>query len=346
MRSKLVLVLCLLLATIVPSVAAQEKSADEVIKIDTALVSVPVIVSDRQGRYVPGLETKDFTVYQDGAPQRIDFFAATEEPLTVALLIDTSRSTQDVLGDIEGAARDFVRLLQPRDRATIVSFDFETHILSPLTSDHEQLNRAIKSADIGEYVGTTLRDAVYDTVNKSFAGIKGRKAIILLTDGKDAGSDVSSAALFYSLQESDTLCYSVLFQTGGRRQPLFDRDQFPFPGMGRRGGIYGGRFPGEGGRFPGGRDNPRRRERIEQRNEAAKEFLEKLSETTAGRFYSSEVKNLKKTFAEIVDELRFQYRLGFYPPDAKDTNILHEIKVKVSRPDAVVRARTSYRVKN
>ena len=331
--------------------AAQEKKADETIRVETKLVSVPVIVSDRDGRYVPNLTAADFTVLQDGAPQNIEFFGATEEPLIIALLIDTSQSTRPVLGDIKDSAKSFVKLLQPQDRAMIVSFDYDTHILSPLTSDHEQLNRAIKSAEIPEYFGTTLRDAAFQTVNRSFAGIKGRKAIILLTDGKDAGSRISSRELLYALQESDTLIYTIMFKTEDR----LGRGQSRFPGGGgrRNGGIFSGQFPRSGGRFPGGgfppiqdrRDNPRRTERVERANEAAEEFLRKLSDTTAGRFYSSKDGKLKKTFAMIVEELRFQYRLGFYPPDEAGEKTLHELKVKVARSETVVRARSGYRVK-
>lgn len=354
MLQKFIFLACLLLATGFSAVSAQEKSAnDDVIKIDTTLVSVPVIVSDRDGRYVPNLTATDFKLFQDGAEQKIDFFAATEEPLTVALLIDTSRSTQGVLGEIKDSAQNFIKLLQPRDRAMIVSFDYDTHILSPLTSNQEQLKRAIETAEIGEYVGTTLRDAVYEVVGRAFAGIKGRKAIILLTDGKDASSRVSASNLLYSLQESDTLVYTVFYETGpnNRNRRNFPQDSGEIFGGGfpRRGGGMGGmgrnRFPrGGGNNFPNRRDNPQRRERVERQNELAQDFLQQLSDTTAGRFYPSEIGHLKNTFGLIVDELRYQYRLGFYPSDEKSTETLHQLKVKVSRPEAIVRARDSYRI--
>jgi hypothetical protein len=333
---------------------AQNAGGSDTIKIDTRLVSVPVIVSDRNGRYVPNLTQANFTVLQDGSPQNIAFFGATEEPITIALLIDTSQSTRPVLDDIKDSASSFIKLLGPRDRAMIVSFDYDTHILSPLTSDRERLKEAVNSAEIPDRLaGTTLRDAAYQTVNQSFAGIKGRKAIILLTDGKDAGSRISTRELLYSLQESDTLIYTIMFKTGDRRA----RDQQPFPrgrmGGGRNGDIFGGGRRG-GGRFPGGgfppaqnrRDNPQRKERVEQKNAEAEEFLQELSDTTAGRFYSSKDGKLKKTFESIVEELRFQYRLGFYPPEESGENALHELKVKVDRSDTVVRSRGSYRTQN
>lgn len=321
---------------------SQEKP-DDVLKVDTRLVSVPVIVSDRSGRYVPNLKASDFSVFQDGVKQEVEFFAATEEPLTVALLIDTSQSTRSVLDDIKDSAISLVKLLGPKDRAMIVSFDYDTHILSGVTSDRRQLERAIDSAEIPEPFGTTLRDAVYETVNRSFAGITGRKAIILMTDGKDARSSITRDDLLYTLQETDTLIYTIFFKTN-ERQAL---RQILGGGRRRNGGIFGG---GMGGRFPGGGrggNDRRRSERIEENNRDAAEFLESLSNTTAGGFYESKDAKLQRTFASIVDELRNQYRLGFYPPDDPTPTVernLHELRVRVARPDTVVRSRTSYRV--
>ncbi len=85
-------------------------------------------------------------------------------------------------------------------------------------------------------------------------------------------------------------------------------------------------------------------ERVDRANENAEEFLQELSDTTAGRFYSSKNGKLKKTFEMIVEELRFQYRLGFYPPEDANEKTLHELKVKVARSDTVVRSRSGYRV--
>lgn len=324
------------------TVAGQEKPSedDKAIRVDTRLVSVPVVVSDRNGRYIPYLTQKDFTVFQDGKPVMVDFFAAIEEPLSVALLIDTSQSTREVLDDIKDSARSFIKLLKPKDQAMIVAFDYGIQVLSPLTSDGSQLNRAVDRAEIPSSgkTGTVLRDAVYETVAKSFGGLKGRKAVILLTDGKDRGSAVDTDALFYRLQESDTLIYPVMFSTG--------------PQFSGRNARRISRIFGPDGSIRGLDSlNPRRQQRIQQAlgrigrsNEIAREVLVEMSDTTAGRFFTSDDGKLKKTFESIVEELRFQYRLGYYPPDDEETsNQLHQIRVKVAKTDAVVRARASYR---
>ncbi len=341
MKRKFTSLIILFLAAL--KVAAQEQ---EVIKVDTTLVSVPVTISDRSGRYIPNLKAEDFTLFADGKQQKIEFFAATEEPLNVALLIDTSRSTETVLEDIKEAARDFIKLLKPQDRAMIVSFDYETHVLCNLTADRDELKRAIKNAEIGAEVGTTLRDAVFETASRSLAKVRGRKAIILLTDGKDAGSEISTDELHRALEESDAPVYSAFYQTTNARR--FNQNRNPFPQRGgRRGGVFGGgRFP-RGDRFPRDEDDrsERRRERVERKNEEAKEFLQSLADETAGRAFAGEVSDLKKTFGDIVDELRFQYRLGFYPPDDDERrDSPHSLRVRIARPDAVVRARSSYRI--
>jgi VWFA-related protein len=341
----------------IPATAqTQKQESDQTIKIDTTLVSVPVIVSDRQGRYIAGLKASDFTLYEDRVKQQIAFFADTEEPINVALLLDTSKSATWALDDIKQAAQDFVKQLRRQDRAMIVSFDHEPVALCELTSDRKTLEHAISDAQIGERFGTRLRDAVYAVMIDEFRTVKGRKAIVLLTDGKDYGSAVGEETLMESAAESDILIYSVFYRS---LPPWLDSDrQSPrgrrgWPGrrqwMGRRDGIFtpDTLLPDPPQRQDGDGRRRRRAGRIEERDEEAMNFLRRLSEVSAGRYFSSVVSDLKQTFGQIVEELRHQYRLGFYPPDHPPGSI-HNIKVEVgieaTRPDVVVRSRRSYRV--
>lgn len=331
MYRKLISIFVFAFALCVGTVTAQ--AVDDTIKVDTRLVSVPTIVSDRNGRYVPNLKREDFKILQDGVPQQIDFFATIEEPLTVALLIDTSQSTWPVIDDIRDSAKSFVKLLSPQDSAMIVAFDYTTHVLCTLTSDTRELRKAIDNAEIPRGIfGTRLREAAFQTVERVFRPIKGRKAVIILTDGKDFGSRVGADDLLNSLEESDTMVYTVMFKTDERNS--FRRTTFPDRG------IYGRRFPS---RDPEVR---RRVERIAEVNREAEQYLRQMSEVTAGRFYSSRDGRLKEVFESIVRELRFQYRLGFYPTDESSQKTYHEIKVRVSRPDTIVRSRNGYRVSN
>src|SRR5688572_75070 len=96
----------------------EETETEEIVKIETRLVSVPVMISDRNGRFVSGLKQQDFSIFQDGVPQEIAFFADGSEPINVALLLDTSYSTSEVIDKIKNSALDFVKLLKKEDRTT------------------------------------------------------------------------------------------------------------------------------------------------------------------------------------------------------------------------------------
>jgi len=291
---------------------------DNELSLNSNLVNVPVIVSDRQGRYIAGLKAADFSVYQDGIKQKVSFFATEEEPLDIALMIDTSQSTKDVLSKIKKSAIEFLKQLRPRDKAMVVSFDRRINILSPLTSDRRALEAAIKEAKIPKRVGTVLRDAVIDVIKQRFAGLKERKAIIMLTDGKDHRSIIQTDELLNSVEESDTMIYSIYFET--------------MPG------ISQGLIP-----FVVKQVDPIRRNQMEQNNIKALEFLQELSDDTAGRVYRSNATDFKGAFNAIANELRQRYFLGYYPEETQAGRNPHEIKVQVDGKDLAVRYRRYYR---
>ncbi len=317
---------------------------DEVIKVNTSLVSIPVIVSDRNGRNIAGLKAENFNVFQDGEPQKIEYFASEETPINVALLLDTSKSTRDVLGKIKKAAREFIGQLRPGDKAMVVTFDNNVEVLSDLTSDQKALEKAVKNAEIGERAGTVLHDAVYQVVNQMFATVKGRKALILLTDGKDFGSYIYRNQLIRGVEEADTLIYSIFYETENV-QPQSQPNRFPdifFP--------RNNRFPNRRQRpdnFPRQPRQQERAERIRQRNEKenqeAVRFLQTLSDSTAGRLYLNKINDLKQTFGLIADELRKQYLIGYYPEKSDEEGKIHQIKVRTNVENTVVRAKSTYR---
>lgn len=192
---------------------AQVADDDAPIKVDTLLFTVPVSVSDKKGRNVPGLKEENFTIYQNGDEQRIEFFLNEQAPMNVAILLDTSYSTKKVLDDIQKAARDFIKILRPEDRAVIVSFDHRTMFLSALTSDRKILSNAIERARVSETSGSDLYDAILRLEENYFASLKGRKAIIALTDGMVFGNGVPAQKIFDTLQKSDTVFYPIIFKT-------------------------------------------------------------------------------------------------------------------------------------
>jgi VWFA-related protein len=317
---------------------SQEPKTVDTISIDTNLISVPVIVSDRDNRYVPDLKIEAFKLFDNQSEQKIVYFDTGEEPLNVVLMLDTSHSTAGVLDDIKKAAKEFLKNLRPQDRAMIVTFDWQFQKLTDLSSNRKQWEEGIKHTKVGRYAGTVLHDALMDISQNVLKPIRGRKAIILLSDGEDHGSVVNPEELIQAQSEADAMIYSIYYQPEGLRR--FG------PGRGGR-GFPGGGFPGRrpfpfhhaAPQRPGG---PQGRGRPRRHGVDGIDLMQTLAEVTGGRFYEGETKTLKETFALIAEELRHQYRLGFYPEELKRDGTTHSLLVKVSLPNVSVRSRREY----
>ena len=198
-----------------PAQAEAERRDDqqnpEALKIETSLITVPVIASDRNDVYVPDLRQDEFTLYEDGVKQELVFFAAIKEPFHVVLMLDTSASTQEKLGQIQRAATAFVAQLQPADRVKVISFDDVVRELSGFTNDRAALRQAIAQTRPGQ--GTKLYDAVRLALIH-LARIQGRKAIVLFTDGVDYHSDTAHYQdNIKAVEESGVIVYPIRYDT-------------------------------------------------------------------------------------------------------------------------------------
>src|SRR5690349_16013113 len=162
---------------------AGETVEGDVIRFDTALVTVPVTVMDRNGRYVPELRREQFRLTENGVQQKIAYFATTDAPFSVVLLIDTSGSTDFRLKDIQDAAINFVGKLKPTDSVMVMSFDDRIEVQCKATTDRNTIEKAIRRTRTGG--GTRLYDAVDEILRKQLQTIQGRKAVVLFTDGVD-----------------------------------------------------------------------------------------------------------------------------------------------------------------
>src|SRR5262249_46982032 len=147
---------------------ARDSGRDDVVKLNSTLVNLPLLVSDRSGRFVPQLTKRDFQIYEDNVRQEVAFFGSEEVPFNVALLLDVSASVSNSLRDIQEAALEFVHQLRPQDRVMVVSFDRRVSFLTDFTNDRRRLERAISSTYTGD--GTSVYEAVYDTVARHFRG--------------------------------------------------------------------------------------------------------------------------------------------------------------------------------
>jgi VWFA-related protein len=310
-------------ATINPS---GETVEGDVIRFDTALVTVPVTITDRYGRYVPLLRREQFRITENGVEQKIAYFATTDSPFSVVLLIDTSGSTQFRLEDIQKAAIDFVDKLKATDSVMVMSFDDRIQVQCKATTDREEIRKAIRRTRTGG--GTRLYDAVDDILKKQLATIPGRKAIVLFTDGVDTTSHRASYESTVRLaEESDAPIYSVDYDTSGNNSI----GGLPIPGG--RGTVIGRlpRIPGTtGGSMPGD-------------YRTAVRYLHALADGTGGRFYSGDsMFGIAQAFTWIAEELGRQYSLGYYPNTAGKDGERRKIQVKVTESDLVVKARDSY----
>lgn len=149
---------------------------DEIIRVETNLVTMPVSVLDRDGRFISGLQQNDFKIFENGVEQKLDYFQSVEQPFTVILLIDVSPSTQFKIGEIQDAASAFVDQLRPADRVMVISFDESVHVLTPATNNRYQLKNAIRQLEFGD--GTSLYEAVNYVIDNQLRQIQGRKAVV------------------------------------------------------------------------------------------------------------------------------------------------------------------------
>src|SRR5271157_6330738 len=221
--------LCVLfvLVGVLPSLEAQD--AATTISVDVKVVTLPVTVRDKHGKIIRDLTKDDFTLQEDGRPQSIRYFSQdTNLPLTLGLLVDTSRSQTNVLDAERNASRSFIEqmLVQPKDKAFLIHFDREVELLQDLTSSHEKLQAALdllktpsnrersndpsnspSGSDSGSHHGggTQFYDAVFLASNELMKKQQGRKALIILSDGVDHGSKTYLESAIESAQRADTV---------------------------------------------------------------------------------------------------------------------------------------------
>lgn len=303
------------------------KLEDDVVRVDTDLITVPVRITNKNGRPVPDVKRDEFKIFENGIEQTIDYFSSEEQPFTVALLLDMSYSSVFKLQEIQDAAFAFVKQLRPQDRVMIVAFDQRPYVLCEATADQRALRFAIEATKIGS--GTSLYTALDMVMNEKFRRIQGRKAVVILSDGVDTTSKlVTEKNILKDMDEADALIYPIQYDTfddvqKSRRKNAeirYDDDDHPYvvdtrPGVGERESDY----------------------------ETAREFFSEIAADTGGSVQRVSSKtNLDAAFARIADELRKTYSLGYYPSGERKPGGRYSIKVRVYRPDLNIRTRESY----
>jgi VWFA-related protein len=348
------------------SIQAQDAAAS--IAVDVKVVTLPVAVRDKHGKIVRDLTKDDFTLQEDGRPQTIKYFSQdTNLPLTLGLLVDTSRSQTGVLEAERNASRSFLdqMLVQPKDKAFVIHFDREVELLQDLTSSREKLQAALdllktpsdrdrsndpndpsnspSGSDSHHGGGTQLYDAVFLASNELMKKQPGRKAIVILSDGVDHGSKTYLESAIESAQRADTVVYSIYFA-----EPRHGNQQGR--GMGRGGGGGwpggGGGWPGGGGGYPGGgggRGPGGGQRRSEEPRTDGKKILERISKETGGRFFEvTKKQTVGEIYDSIVEELRTQYSMGYTPDKDSSASGYHHVVLTLKKKEMTVQTRDGY----
>jgi len=334
-----------------PTPKPVDDGENEIIKVETNLVTMPVSVLDRDGRYVSGLQQRDFQIYENGIEQKVDYFQSVETPFTVVMLIDVSPSTQFRIDEIQNAAVAFIDQLRPNDRVMVISFDENVNVLSPITNNRYQLKNAIRNLQFGD--GTSLYEAVDYVINQEMSKIQGRKAVVLFSDGVDTTSRRASFQSTVAMtEEVDSLFYTIRYDTSRDMNSGGSGNNNPYPQPSRRNGrvsmadILGAILSGGDLGMGGGSGNRRGGGAAGSSPadyETGRKYLEAIALKSGGRkFEAQSITNVTAAFSGIAEELRRQYSLGYYPVNVGTVGERKQIKVRVMRQGVVVRAKNSY----
>jgi VWFA-related protein len=329
---------------------------------EVKVVNLLATVRDKKGKIVNDLTKDDFQLEEDGHPQTIKYFTRdTDLPLKVGLLVDTSGSVMQVLPEERTASQNFLDQVvrEDKDAAFLIHFDRQVELLQDFTSSREKLQSSMGqiqpstndgsgggggNGGRGPYGrggggpyggrggghhhggGTLLYDAIYLASDELMQKQTGRKALILLTDGEDNGSKESLSTAIDSAQRADTIVYAIYFK---------GEERGGFGGFGGGGGGWG-----RGGGM--GRSGPQRYPQQERPD--GKKVLEQITKQTGGRMFEvSKKQTVDQIYAQIQEELRNQYSIGYTPNhDASANGSFHKIQLVTKKKDVTVQTREGY----
>jgi len=342
------------------STGSDEVDEGDVVRVDTQLVSVPAVVTDSSGRPLSGLKPENFRLIEDGEPQTIANFGTTETPFEIALLLDTSGSTRDDVALIRAAANSFIEALRPGDRVGVVAFNTaqktaRVEVLASLTDDRETLRAATEN--LGSSQGTPYYDALERVADNIFRDrpqdeVRGRRAIVALTDGVDSSSNSDFATAKLKLSRAGVACYFIQVNTEdfvedrlmkdcqddgqlalSQRQIQRYRELFFPKAKAENFNSFCQMGPFE--RMSISRDlyNLARRE------------MNDLARVSGGRsFVAATLADARAAFARVAADIGTLYSLGYYPTNKARDGKFRSIKLEIKgvKDKTQIRARDGY----
>ncbi len=349
--------------TSLPGLGQEKKAvdADEVIRVDTQLVDVPISAVDAKGAPVRGLDASNFVIYEDGKRQEIVDFSTTTEPFEVALLLDTSGSTRSELGLIQRAANDFIGSLRPGDRVSIIAYRTErqsgrafaaSEVVVRLTDDRRALRSAVDNISTSN--GTPYYDSLLQVAEKVFADrpteeYRGRRALVALTDGVDSTSASDFSLAKSLLQQSGVIAFFIKVDTRNFFEDNLMGDcetaiRFSAAQLRRYYRSFGPNNPNLTTNFCdlGQFERLAVSKRLYQMADAEMDEMARLS---GGRVYPvGDFNEARTAFRSVADELGTKYTLGYYSSNEKRDGTFRKIKVEAKGLPAgtVIRSREGY----
>jgi Ca-activated chloride channel family protein len=342
---------------------AEEVDEDDVVKIETQLVSVPAIVTDTTGRPLTNLRAENFQVFEDGRPQKIANFATTEAPFEVALLLDTSGSTREEVGLIRSAALAFIKALRPGDRVALLAFNTKeegneklaaVELKTPLTDDPEELQAAVES--IGASNGTPFYDSLVKVAREVFRDkpkdeMRGRRALVALTDGVDSTSQSTFEESRQLLKRAGLVAYFVQVNTEDYVEDRLMQD-CQDGGALRLSSTQMQRYrrliaPGADAEDFSNFCQMGQFERMHASRtlyQLARREMNSLAQDSGGKtFPATDLRDAQRAFRQVAADIGTQYSLGYYSTNTARDGGFRTIKVQVRGiKDAQVRAREGY----
>src|SRR5713101_6014090 len=345
------------------STPTEEVAEGDVVRVETQLVSVPAVVTDRNAHPLSGLRPENFTLLEDGKPQRITNFATTETPFEIALLLDTSGSTREELGLIRDAANAFINALRPGDRVAIVAFNntprngsplATVDVVSPLVDDRQALRRAIES--LGTSNGTPFYDALGRIADQVFREpprpeMRGRRAIVALTDGVDSSSNSGYDDARAKLLRAGLACYFIQVNTEDYVEDRLLKDcqddgrlSLSAKQLERFRQLFVPTAQKEDYQVFCRLGQFERMDISRQLYNLARGEMNAMAKDSGGKnFAAADPQDARAAFAQVANEIGTQYSLGYYPSNKIHNGQFRQIKVELrSVKDANVRAREGY----
>jgi Ca-activated chloride channel family protein len=353
-RWKLIAVALVILAG-APFIYQQERSDDETddsqrITTSVSLVSINVVVLDKFGFPVSGLKKEDFTVYDNGSPQNITFFAETSEPMSVVLIIDSSGSTYKKITMIKQGAIEFIRRIhesRPRDRIAVVNFNDDISLLASFNSSWRQ-KIALVQDRIDAMGGTALYDTLYLTSKDVLNRISGRKTVVLFTDGIDNKSLKDFNEAFRWSLSSDATFHVITVDNLNQALSDAGRDYYSLSRRSYYAYMQGEAKSRDGIIDPQWSHDMRRqnssRDVLELAYRLSYQMLQRLAATSGGNFFKvAEYDELPGIYRKIASELPYYYTIGYQPDfERMKPDEFHQIEVQVSNAELSPRYRRGY----